>query len=128
VADVDALHQAGGGLAAVLSRRSPASAWQALCPFPHPESCPIIPWNSEPPRRHRNTGRALDVHTGQGRNAVNLASKGWLVTRFDFSAEGVRAARDAAKKAFVKVTALVRRHEDFDFGRAEWDLVVMSYT
>ena len=26
------------------------------------------------------------------------------------------------------MTALVRRHEDFDFGRAQWDLVVMSYT
>jgi hypothetical protein len=26
------------------------------------------------------------------------------------------------------LTALVRRHEDFDFGRAQWDLVVMSYT
>ena len=73
-------------------------------------------------------GRALDVDMGQGRNAVYLASKGWDVTGFDFSPEGVRAAGDAARKAGVTITALVRRHEDFDFGRAQWDLVVMSYT
>jgi SAM-dependent methyltransferase len=73
-------------------------------------------------------GKALDIHMGQGRNAIFLASKGWDVTGFDFSAEGVRAAREAAAKAGVKLTALVRRHEDFDFGRGAWDLVVMSYT
>ena len=73
-------------------------------------------------------GRALDVHMGQGRNAVFLAAKGWDVTGFDFSAEGVRAAREAAARAGVKLAAVVARHEDFDFGRARWDLVVMSYT
>ena len=78
--------------------------------------------------RDLKPGRALDVHMGQGRNAIFLASKGWQVTGFDFSAEGIRAARDAAEKAGVSVTALVRRHEDFDFGRAQWDLIVMSYT
>jgi SAM-dependent methyltransferase len=78
--------------------------------------------------RDLKPGRALDIHMGQGRNAIFLASKGWHVTGFDFSAEGVRAAREAAKKTGVSVTALVRRHEDFDFGRAQWDLVVMSYT
>jgi SAM-dependent methyltransferase len=73
-------------------------------------------------------GRALDIDMGQGRNAVYLASKGWDVTGFDFSAEGVRAARQAAGKAGVAVTALIRRHEEFEFGRAQWDLAVMSYT
>ncbi len=78
--------------------------------------------------RDLQPGRALDVHMGQGRNAVFLASKGWQVTGFDFSAGGVGAALESAKKAGVSLTALVRRHEDFDFGRAQWDLVVMSYT
>jgi hypothetical protein len=40
----------------------------------------------------RRPGSALDVHMGQGRNAVFLAAKGWRVTGFDFSAEGVGAA------------------------------------
>jgi SAM-dependent methyltransferase len=78
--------------------------------------------------RDLKPGRALDVHMGQGRNAVYLASKGWAITGFDYSAEGVRNAREAAKKAGLAMTALVRRHEEFDFGRVQWDLVVMSYT
>ncbi len=73
-------------------------------------------------------GRALDIHMGQGRNAIYLASRGWRVTGFDFSAEGVRAAREAAHRAGVDLNALVQTHEEFDFGRARWDLVVMSYT
>lgn len=73
-------------------------------------------------------GRALDIHMGQGRNAVFLASKGWDVTGFDFSPKGVEAARQAARRSGVKLTALVARHEHFDFGRNRWDLVVMTYT
>jgi SAM-dependent methyltransferase len=78
--------------------------------------------------RELKPGRALDIHMGEGRNAVFLASKGWQVTGFDFSVEGVAAARRAAEWSGVKLTALVRRHEDFDFGHTQWDLVVMSYT
>ncbi len=76
----------------------------------------------------RKPGRALDVDMGQGRNALFLASQGWSVTGFDFSEDGVRTARQAAQKAGLTLAALVRRHEDFDFGKAQWDLVVMSYT
>jgi SAM-dependent methyltransferase len=73
-------------------------------------------------------GRALDIHMGQGRNAVFLAKQGWEVTGFDYSAEGIRLALESAEKAGVSVDAEVRRHEDFDFGNARWDLVVMCYT
>jgi SAM-dependent methyltransferase len=73
-------------------------------------------------------GRALDIHMGQGRNAVFLAAAGWDVTGFDYSAEGVRAALETAEKAGLKLTALVRRHEEFEFGRAQWDLMLMCYT
>ncbi len=102
--------------------------------FDRTYSSPAPRFNTEPNAlmveavRDLKPGRALDIDMGQGRNAVFLASKGWEVTGFDFSAEGVRAAREAAKKAGVNLTALERRHEDFDFGRAQWDLVVMSYT
>ncbi len=78
--------------------------------------------------RELKPGRALDIHMGQGRNAVYLASKGWEVTGFDFSEEGVSAARRAAAKAGVNLKAVVSRHENFDFGSAQWDLIVMSYT
>ncbi len=78
--------------------------------------------------RDLNPGRALDVHMGQGRNAIFLASRGWKVTGFDYSAEGVRIALAKAAEAGVSIDAIVQSHEDFDFGRDRWDLVVMSYT
>lgn len=78
--------------------------------------------------RHLAPGRALDIHMGQGRNALFLAARGWNVTGFDYSEEGVRAARKAAAKAGLKLNALAARHEDFDFGRQQWDLVLMLYT
>ncbi len=73
-------------------------------------------------------GRALDIHMGQGRNAVYLAKLGWQVTGFDFSTEGVAAARKAARDAGVSLDAIVTRHEEFEFGSGKWDLIVMSYT
>jgi len=76
----------------------------------------------------RRPGAALDVHMGQGRNAIYLASQGWRVMGFDYSAEGIRAAREAAQKAGVKLEAIVSRHEEFDFGKERWDLVLLSYT
>jgi SAM-dependent methyltransferase len=78
--------------------------------------------------RDLRPGRALDVHMGQGRNAIFLASKGWEVTGFDYSPVGIEAARKNAEKAGVSISAVVRRHEEFDFGRTQWDLIVMSYT
>lgn len=78
--------------------------------------------------REMKPGRALDIDMGEGRNAVFLASRGWDVTGFDFSEEGVAAAQRVAERTGVRLRALVRRHEEFDFGREQWDLVVMSYT
>jgi SAM-dependent methyltransferase len=44
-------------------------------------------------------GRALDLGTGEGRNAIWLAGRGWRVTAVDFSAVGLaRAARLAGER------------------------------
>jgi len=44
-------------------------------------------------------GRAIDLGTGEGRNAIWLAERGWRVTAVDFSAAGLaQAARLAAKR------------------------------
>jgi SAM-dependent methyltransferase len=64
---------------------------------------------------------------GQGRNAVFLAMQGWDVTGFDPSDEGVRLAQASAAKAGVKIRALVSTDDQFDFGVAQWDLIVMTY-
>lgn len=76
-------------------------------------------------------GRALDVATGEGRNALWLAERGWEVTAVDFSLAGLDKAR-----------ALQTRHErgrdlhiawvhadvlEYDPGQATYDLVVVAY-
>ena len=73
-------------------------------------------------------GRALDVAMGNGRNWVFLAEKGWDVTGFDIATEGLRLAREKAEKLGRKITTVRATHEDFDYGRNRWDLVVMTYS
>jgi len=75
----------------------------------------------------RKPGKALDFGMGQGRNTVFLAVQGWDVTGFDPSDEGVRLALANAAKAGVKIRALVANDDQFDFGVARWDLIVMTY-
>jgi SAM-dependent methyltransferase len=77
--------------------------------------------------KDRTPGTALDVGMGQGRNALYLAQKGWTVTGFDPAAEAVALAQREAKKAGVAITTEVVRSEQFDFGRARWDLILYSY-
>jgi len=75
----------------------------------------------------RPAGRALDVGMGQGRNSVFLALKGWDVSGFDVSDEGIAAARRNAESAGVRINAQVKSNEAFDYGTAQWDLIVVTY-
>jgi len=72
-------------------------------------------------------GRALDVAMGQGRNTLFLASKGWDVTGYDLSEGGLQEARAAANKAGLKINAVRNSHENFDYGREQWDLIVETF-
>jgi 2-polyprenyl-3-methyl-5-hydroxy-6-metoxy-1,4-benzoquinol methylase len=72
-------------------------------------------------------GRSLDVGMGQGRNTIYLAQQGWDSVGFDPADRAVAAAQEQAKKLGVKITATVARAEDFDWGDAKWDLIVLSY-
>ncbi|HME45379.1 MAG TPA: methyltransferase domain-containing protein [Syntrophorhabdales bacterium] len=75
----------------------------------------------------RTPGRALDVGMGQGRNTVFLALKGWDVTGFDVSEEGLAVARKNAERAGVKITAIRETDEAFDYGSDRWDLIAVMY-
>lgn len=75
----------------------------------------------------RKPGRALDVGTGQGRNAVFLALKGWDVTALDISDEGLKAAARNAERAGVELTTVLTSSDAFAFGTALWDLIVIAY-
>jgi SAM-dependent methyltransferase len=72
-------------------------------------------------------GRALDIGMGQGRNSVFLAMKGWDVTGFDLSDEGIATARRNAERAGVKINAIVGTEDAFDYGAERWDLIVFVY-
>ena len=72
-------------------------------------------------------GEALDVATGQGRNALYLAAHGWKVTAIDIADEGLRRARDEAARRHVAVDAVQANAETFDYGVDRWDLVTMLY-
>ena len=61
----------------------------------------------------RKPGRALDIGMGQGRNSVFLALKGWDVTGFDLSDEGIATARRNADRAGVKINAIRRNRRCF---------------
>lgn len=64
----------------------------------------------------RKAGRALDIGMGQGRNSVFLALKGWDVTGFDISDEGIAVARKNAERAGVKLNAIRETDEAFNYG------------
>lgn len=72
-------------------------------------------------------GRALDVGMGQGRNTIHLAQQGWQAVGFDPAEKAVAAAQDQARKLGVTITTHVARAEDFDWGDAQWDAIVLSY-
>src|SRR5689334_7182755 len=72
-------------------------------------------------------GRSLDVGMGQGRNTIYLAQQGWDSVGFDPADRAVAAAQAQAAKAGVKITTSTVRAEDFDWGEAKWDLIVLSY-
>ena len=75
----------------------------------------------------RKPGRALDIGMGQGRNSVFLAMKGWDVTGFDISDEGLAVARKNAQRASVKLNIIHIAEEEFDYGTDQWDLIVLVY-
>jgi SAM-dependent methyltransferase len=72
-------------------------------------------------------GRALDVGMGQGRNTIYLAQQGWDSVGFDPAERAVAAAQAQARALGVRMTTHVARAEDFDWGDAQWDLIVLSY-
>jgi 2-polyprenyl-3-methyl-5-hydroxy-6-metoxy-1,4-benzoquinol methylase len=72
-------------------------------------------------------GRSLDVGMGQGRNTIYLAQQGWDSAGFDPADRAVAAAQETARRQGVHITTHVARAEDFEWGEAQWDLIVLSY-
>jgi SAM-dependent methyltransferase len=75
----------------------------------------------------RKPGRALDVAMGQGRNSLFLAQAGWDVTGYDISEGGMALANAAAARAGLKLKTVTASHDVFDYGVAQWDLIVETF-
>lgn len=71
-----------------------------------------------------DTGRALDVAAGEGRNAVFLASLGLEVDAVDQSAVGLKKAKALATEQGVSIHTVVANLEGYDPGTACYDVVV----
>lgn len=71
-------------------------------------------------------GRALDIATGGGRNAIFLAERGYAVDAIDISEEGLAIARERANARDVDVEFVRADVENHDLPEEAYDLVVVS--
>lgn len=72
-------------------------------------------------------GRALDLGTGEGRNAVWLAEQGWAVTGIDFSEVGLDKARRLAASRGVSADWVAQDLATLRPGQVGYDLVLICY-
>ena len=75
-------------------------------------------------------GRALDLASGEGRNSVWLAERGWSVTAVDFSSVGLEKGRTLSASHGVpdrQVDWVVADLSEYQPARAAFDLVLIAY-
>lgn len=72
-------------------------------------------------------GRALDVGSGEGRNAVWLAEQGWQVTAVDFSDVGIAKGKEMASHRSVEVSWVNEDLNLYEPPEAGFDLVIVFY-
>jgi SAM-dependent methyltransferase len=74
-------------------------------------------------------GKALDLASGAGRNALWLAEHGWEVTAVDAAAAAIEILRTRATERGMKINAVLADLEngEFEIEPSRWDLVAMCY-
>jgi len=72
-------------------------------------------------------GRALDVATGEGRNAVFMAQNGFEVDAVDISEKGLKKARKLAQEKRVKINTFLVDLDRFHIEKERYDLVANFY-
>ncbi|MDR7556258.1 MAG: class I SAM-dependent methyltransferase [Armatimonadota bacterium] len=91
-------------------------------PHDGPPSAVLVRWAAQ-----LRPGRALDVATGLGRNALFLARRGWRVDAIDISPTAIREAARRARAQKVRVRWLVADLDRYRLPRARYDLVVNTF-
>jgi 2-polyprenyl-3-methyl-5-hydroxy-6-metoxy-1,4-benzoquinol methylase len=73
------------------------------------------------------SGRALDVGTGEGRNAVWLAKQGWQVSAIDFSDIGISKGKRLAEGEKVDVNWICDDACQYQPPQESFDLIMLIY-
>lgn len=90
-------------------------------------------WSSEPnpvlveATAGLSPGRALDLGSGEGGDAVWLAQRGWRVTAVDFSDVALSRARSLAEARGLTIDPVLADLLSYEPPRGAFDLVVMLY-
>ena len=72
-------------------------------------------------------GKALDIATGEGRNAVFLAQQGFEVDAVDISEKGLEKAQKLALKKGVKINTSLSDLDQYPIKKEQYDLIANFY-
>ncbi|MGZ3515314.1 MAG: class I SAM-dependent methyltransferase [Thermodesulfobacteriota bacterium] len=72
-------------------------------------------------------GKALDIATGEGRNAVFLAQHGFEVDAVDISKKGLRKAQELSREKGVKINTFAVDLDRFQIEKERYDLIANFY-
>jgi 2-polyprenyl-3-methyl-5-hydroxy-6-metoxy-1,4-benzoquinol methylase len=72
-------------------------------------------------------GKALDIATGEGRNAVFLAQNGFEVDAVDISEKGLKKVRALAREKGVKINTVLVDLDQYQIEKERYDLIANFY-
>jgi len=72
-------------------------------------------------------GKALDIASGEGRNAVFLAQNGFEVDAVDISEKGLKKAQKFAREKGVKINTFLVDLDRHPIGKERYDLIADFY-
>jgi len=72
-------------------------------------------------------GKALDIATGEGTNAVFLAQNGFDVDAVDISEKGLKKARKLAREKGVKINTFLVDLDQYHIAKERYDLIANFY-
>lgn len=72
-------------------------------------------------------GKALDIASGEGRNAVFLAQHGFEVDAVDISEKGLKKARKLAREKRVRINTFLIDLDQYQIEKEQYDLIANFY-
>ena len=72
-------------------------------------------------------GKALDIASGEGRNAVFLAQHGFEVDAVDISEKGLKKAQKLAREKGVKINTFLVDLDQYQIEKERYDLIANFY-